>query len=87
MSERNVLDADAWNEAWLGIGATGDESMRRDVIAAYDEPHRHYHTSVHLRECLEHLAVSQAWLEKARERDTSAGELALALWFHDLANS
>jgi hypothetical protein len=42
---------------------------------------------VHLRERLEHLAASQAWLEKARERDTSAGELALALWFDDLANS
>ncbi len=45
-------------------------------MRAWSEPHRHYHDQRHLREC---LALWTRW----RELSERAGEIAIALWFHD----
>ena len=46
------------------------------MLAAWSEPQRHYHDLRHLHEC---LARWQSWQAQARH----AGEVALALWYHD----
>ncbi|WP_296509831.1 N-methyl-D-aspartate receptor NMDAR2C subunit [Rhodoferax sp.] len=63
--------------AWHGAGASADgAALCEALLAAYAEPHRQYHSTQHLTECLQsfeavcHLAQRPA-------------EVALALWFHD----
>ena len=67
---------DAWQTAWSTLGAQPDLVLFDHLLAAYAEPHRHYHTQQHLQECLDHLQGAWGLAEHP-------GEVALALWFHD----
>ncbi len=52
-------------------------AVRDELIARHGEPHRRYHTMVHIEDCLDKLAACD---------DLSADErrlLEAALWFHD----
>nr|CBA27394.1 hypothetical protein Csp_A02060 [Curvibacter putative symbiont of Hydra magnipapillata] len=62
---------------WHDAGARTDGTALCDaLLAAYSEPHRHYHSTQHLAECLQGFeAVSHLAQRPA--------EVALALWFHD----
>ncbi len=51
-------------------------ALGEDLLARYREPHRHYHTLVHLDDCL-----TQA--QQIRAQCQHAGEVEFALWFHD----
>jgi predicted metal-dependent HD superfamily phosphohydrolase len=62
----------------FGVGSHLDTYER--LVAAYSEPHRHYHTATHIAACL-------AEFDAARELATFAGEVQLALWFHDAVYS
>src|SRR6185369_8345285 len=66
----------SWERAWRGLGAHPEAGLFDALVAAYREPHRHYHTVQHLAECL-------AQLEPALDLAEQAGEVELALWFHD----
>lgn len=66
-----------WQSMWRQLGAPDvDEELFRRLVACYSEPHRKYHTMQHLNECFEHLERVRSFAEKA-------GEIELALWFHD----
>jgi len=80
-----ALEADAvdplfersWRRAWQGLGATGDGLALRDaLLEAWSGPPRHYHTLRHLHDC---LALFETVLDAAQH----AGEVEIALWFHD----
>ena len=58
----------------LGIGESID--VYEQLVAAYSEAHRHYHSIAHLADCLERLDESQQFAE-------APGEVEIALWFHD----
>ncbi len=67
------LFASAWHDA----GACTDGTALCDaLLAAYAEPHRHYHSTQHLAECLQGF-------EAVRHLAQRPAEVALALWFHD----
>lgn len=66
----------SWLGLWRQLGAAAPEAVFAQLVAAYSEPHRHYHTLQHLRECL-------ALFEQARDLAQRHGEIGLALWFHD----
>lgn len=66
----------AWDSAWQALGAAPPAGTYGQLLAAYREPQRHYHTLQHLEECFR-LA-----LELRPQMDRPA-ELLLALWFHD----
>lgn len=66
----------SWQRLWQEAGGTADEQLFQRLIAAYSEPHRHYHTLQHLRECFERF-------DEARETARRPAEIGLALWFHD----
>jgi predicted metal-dependent HD superfamily phosphohydrolase len=66
-----------WRDAWKQLGvAPPDDKLFRELIAAYSEPRRKYHSLQHLGECLEHF-------DELREQAEFPPEIDLALWFHD----
>jgi predicted metal-dependent HD superfamily phosphohydrolase len=66
-----------WQETWqpLALQAPTD-SLFDELVAHYQELHRHYHTLQHLHECF-------AMLDELRPDVEPVGEIALAIWFHD----
>ena len=69
--------APSWQRAWTGIGAVGEgDALFAQLMAAYAEPQRHYHTLQHVGECL-------ALFDDARTLAAHSAEVELALWFHD----
>lgn len=70
----------SWARCWSRIGAEGTgEALRDDLRARYGEPHRRYHTVVHLEECLGAFAAAEARGVAADD----PGAVEVALWFHD----
>ena len=65
-----------WDAAWLALGRPAPRGLQVELMNAWAEPHRHYHDQRHLREC---LALWARW----RGLSVRAGEVAIALWFHD----
>lgn len=68
--------AASWDAAWSALGRPAPAGLQGELMNAWAEPHRHYHDQRHLREC---LALWARW----REQSARAGEVAVALWFHD----
>lgn len=66
----------SWASAWSDLGLQPPSGLFDQLVRAYEEPQRHYHSLQHLRECLAHF-------EQARHLAQQPGEVAIALWFHD----
>ena len=67
----------AWQRIWTALGArTVNGGLMNELVAAYSQGHRHYHTLQHLRECLAHC-------DAAASLAAHPEEVELALWFHD----
>jgi len=72
-----LITAESWKRLWGELGAREvNGGLMNQLVAAYSERHRHYHTLQHLRECL-------ALFEAAAPVAARAAEVELALWFHD----
>jgi predicted metal-dependent HD superfamily phosphohydrolase len=66
-----------WQNNWAELNlALPDPAIFEDLLKAYSEAHRAYHTSVHLDECF-------SWLDRTRELAACPAAVQLALWFHD----
>jgi predicted metal-dependent HD superfamily phosphohydrolase len=66
-----------WDQAWSRICRGGSPpGLVDELVTAYGEPHRAYHTLVHVEDCL-------ARMDEVRGRLREPDEVALALWFHD----
>ena len=69
--------ARSWARAWRGLNARGDGTAVRDqLITAWSEPQRQYHTIRHLSDCL-------ALLELTSSLADHPSEIEIAIWFHD----
>jgi predicted metal-dependent HD superfamily phosphohydrolase len=67
----------SWQRLWTALGARViDGGVFNQLVGAYSERHRHYHTLQHLRECLAHC-------DAAATLARHPAEVELALWFHD----
>lgn len=61
----------------MGLHAQGDGlALMQELLSAYAEPQRKYHTGQHLSEC---LALFERHLDLAIE----PAEVEISLWFHD----
>jgi predicted metal-dependent HD superfamily phosphohydrolase len=67
---------ETWRLAWADLELQAPAGLYEALVAAYEEPQRHYHSLQHLAECLVHF-------DQARHLVHRPGEVALALWFHD----
>lgn len=65
-----------WFCAWNALQHMPPPGLYEQLLQAYSEPQRHYHTLQHLTECLQ-LCRNSAHLAQ------HAGEIDMALWFHD----
>lgn len=65
-----------WHRLMEQWGTTGHDDVYLELLSAYSEPHRHYHTANHIADCLAQFdtAASMARVPK---------EVEMALWFHD----
>ena len=71
------LDPAEWHRMWMALGSPSMHGgLFNQLVRAYGEPQRHYHTLQHLRECL-------AQFEAASMLARRPAEVELALWFHD----
>lgn len=71
-----MLDRDRFTRLWSRL-TIGDASQVFDRLAeAYSEPHRAYHNSAHIRDCLEQF-------DRARDFAERPDEVEAAIWFHD----
>ncbi|HEY2561258.1 MAG TPA: N-methyl-D-aspartate receptor NMDAR2C subunit [Caldimonas sp.] len=67
----------SWRRCWRALGASDDgAAVHAELLAAYDEPQRSYHTRQHLHECLDRF-------EACRDLAPRPAEVEAALWFHD----
>lgn len=71
-----ILLPTSWASAWSDLGLQPPSGLFEQLVRAYEEPLRHYHSLQHLSECLAHF-------EQARYLAQQPGEVAIALWFHD----
>jgi predicted metal-dependent HD superfamily phosphohydrolase len=63
--------------AWQQLtGVHGSRTVFKDLLAAYAEPQRVYHSTAHLWDCLEQF-------DAARHLADHGAAVELALWFHD----
>jgi predicted metal-dependent HD superfamily phosphohydrolase len=65
-----------WQSLWRELGAQPDAALFQQLIEAWSEPQRKYHTLQHLGECL-------ANFEALRHLPEHPAEVGLAIWFHD----
>ncbi len=74
----NTFDAGpVWARSWGDLGLSRPaEGVFCQVMAAYQSEGRAYHTLQHLGECFERF-------EEVRDAADRAGEVEVALWFHD----
>lgn len=67
----------SWQRLWGELGAAAvDGGLLNQLVAAWGERQRHYHTLQHLRECLSYFEASSMLARRP-------AEVELALWFHD----
>lgn len=65
-----------WNQTWMSLDSAAPPGLIDELISAYGQPQRAYHTLQHLTECFHHL-------DECPLEPVSRGPLELALWFHD----
>ena len=65
-----------WLHTWSELQQPPPLGLYEQLLQAYSEPQRHYHTLQHLAECLQ-LQSDSAHLAQ------HPAEIAIALWFHD----
>lgn len=67
----------SWQRLWRELGADPvPAGLFNQLVGAYSEQQRHYHTLQHLRDCLAHLDAAATLAQRPPE-------VELALWFHD----
>lgn len=77
MPQKPRVDISNWHMLMKSFGLAENNEAYHQLIEAYSEKHRAYHTLDHISACFRHLenVVSQA---------EHPHEIKLALWFHDV---
>jgi predicted metal-dependent HD superfamily phosphohydrolase len=74
---RNLWAHERWRRLWRGLGvASAPLAALEDLLAAYSEAHRAYHT-------LDHIIESLALFDEVAAAAVHPLEVEAALWFHD----
>jgi len=77
MPQKSRLKRDRWHGLMTKFGLKLNDETYDDLIKAYSEKHRAYHTLDHIEACFKHLDATATQANHAHE-------IKLALWFHDV---
>src|SRR5262245_66185655 len=73
----SAFTSEGWARLWRDAKLSGSGNAWFEALAErYAEPHRYYHTSRHIAECL-------AEVDHVRHLARDPVAVELALWFHD----
>jgi predicted metal-dependent HD superfamily phosphohydrolase len=73
----NGLDLERWKNLWRAAGAQTETASHFDqLVQLYNEPHRHYHNSRHIVDCLNEFDLTRHLAKEPLA-------VELAIWFHD----
>ena len=70
------MTPDRWQTLMRGLGLAANEATFAALLAAYRQPHRHYHTPRHIADCLQQF-------DALRHEAEQPNAIELAIWFHD----
>lgn len=70
------MDLARWRQLMIQWKAPECDEFYSKLLAAYSEPHRRYHTTRHIDDCLEQF-------DKVSSFADAPEEVELVLWFHD----
>jgi len=77
MSDMPDICKERWFQLWRHVDAEGNpKPIWNKIVSQYGEPHRKYHTILHIHQCLNELET--LWQEVS-----DPYLIAWALWFHD----
>lgn len=71
-----ALNEARWLRLMMALGLPEETRSFGMLVAAYSEPHRHYHTGKHIEHCLHELDSAPGIAQEP-------AEVELALWYHD----
>lgn len=71
------MDLLRWINLMHQFGLSDNEATYTELVRAYTEKHRHYHSDAHINACLQHF-------DAVRNLAEYPAEVELALWFHDV---
>ena len=71
-----MLDKTRFQNVWQRLGGDDGSVVFTQLLEAYLQPHRTYHTISHIEDCLHQLDLAQNEAERPEE-------IEIALWFHD----
>ena len=55
---RTPAGPDRWSRLWTRLGAQGDGlAVYQELVTAYSDPARAYHTVAHIADCLDQLSI------------------------------
>jgi predicted metal-dependent HD superfamily phosphohydrolase len=72
----NMPTFQQWQNPWQALGFAAPEQIYNQLIASYNQAHRHYHNNQHLAEVLSKFT-------ELEDLSRNPAEIQLALWFHD----
>jgi predicted metal-dependent HD superfamily phosphohydrolase len=73
----SVMNRDRWHRLMAAFALPETNDWFDQLLDAYSQKHRHYHTVAHIDHCLREL-------DSASELAQEPAEVELALWFHDV---
>ncbi|ABW27490.1 HD domain-containing protein [Acaryochloris marina] len=70
------MDKQRWQTLMHDLAGQPSLDTYQQLVCAYSEPHRYYHTATHIDACLDHL-------DRVKVLAQAPAILEMALWFHD----
>lgn len=71
------MDQQRWSDLCQRLGCPDSARWFRVLEQAHSERHRHYHTAVHVQECLD-------LFDQSDEKPDHPDEVEFAIWLHDI---
>lgn len=70
------MDKQRWQTLMHNLAGQPSLDTYQQLVCAYSEPHRYYHTAPHIDACLDHF-------DRVKALAQAPAVLEMALWFHD----
>lgn len=70
------MNVERWKKLMRKLSISSNTDVFDELVSAYSQKHRYYHTAEHIDHCL-------GLLDEYSDSATKLGEIEIAIWFHD----